>query len=470
MVKKHATEKIAIRVNIRDFGAIGDGVALDSPAINAAIAAATADGYGEVIIPPGIYRCGSIDLVDNLTLQLEAGAVIRGSRDINDYHEDRYAFNGKAAEGQFLRHYLLGAFNRRNVIITGDGVIDGSGDAFWDPNNICTDGKPLEAAKSSCVAYYRVLKPVNPRPVVVYFWRCQNVTVRQVRIINSPSYTVWPVGCDGVCLDNLTIRNPRHGPNTDALDIDCSSNVIISNCDIDAGDDCIALKSDTSRLGEDKPCERVVVTNCILSASACAIRLGYEGDGIIRDCAFSNLAIHNAKNAIDMLSLTPVKRSDFKRGTPIESIAFSNIVMRNVARPFFIWAGTESGSPNPYQAHVRGLTFSAMEIHTISGSFIGSLDGAAITDVTLRDIRLHLQDHVYFQDVVPVEYPNIWASGFMPDALRLHRVDNAVLDQVAIRITPLPGRSAPYGHCLRWSQVNNFSRDGAQLPANGTML
>ena len=417
--------------------------------------------------PPGIYRCGSIDLVDNLTLQLAAGAVIRGSRDINDYHEDRYAFNGKAAEGQFLRHYLLGAFNRRNVIITGDGVIDGSGDAFWDPNNICTDGKPLEAAKSSCVAYYRVLKPVNPRPVAVYFWRCQNVTVRQVRINNSPSYTVWPVGCDGVRLDNLTIRNPRHGPNTDALDIDCSSNVIISNCDIDAGDDCIALKSDTSRLGEDKPCERIVVSNCILSSSACAIRLGYEGDGIIRDCAFSNLAIHNAKNAIDMLSSLRLSGLISSVARPLKALLSATLSCAT-SPAFFIWAGTGQAAQSLSSPRARP-DFSAMEIHTISGSFIGSLDGA-ITDVTLRDIRLHLQDHVYFQDVVPVEYPNIWASGFMPDALRLHRVDNAVLDQVAIRITPLPGRSAPYGHCLRWSQVNNFSRDGAQLPANGTML
>ena len=458
-----------MQVNIRDYGAIGDGSALDSPAIADAIAAATADGYGEVIVPPGIYRCGSIDLVDNLTLRLEAGAVIRGSRDIRDYREDPCAFNGKAAERQTLRHYLLGAFHRRNVTITGDGTIDGSGDAFWD-TSICTDGKPWQPVQPPCPAHYRVLKPISPRPVAAYFWRCQNLIVRQVRIVNSPSYTVWTLGCDGVRLDSLTIRNPRQGPNTDALDVDCCSQVIISNCDIDAGDDCIALKSDTARLGEDKPCERVVVTNCILSSSACAIRLGYEGDGAIRDCAFSNLAIHNAKNAIDMLSVTPARRTDFVRGTPIESIAFSNIVMRDVARPFFVWAGTEPGSPNLYQAQVRGLTFTAMEIHAVSGSFIGSRDGAAVADVTLRDIRLHLHDHVYFQDATPVEYPGLWAGGFMPDALWLHRVDNAVLDQVAIRITPLPSRNTPYGHRLRWRQLNDFSRNGVHLPADGALL
>ena len=458
-----------MRVNIRDFGAIGDGAALDSPAINAAIAAATADDNGEVIIPPGIYRCGSIDLADNLTLRLEAGAVIRGSRDIHDYNEDRCAFNGKAAERKTLRHYLLGAFHRRNITITGDGVIDGSGDAFWD-SNLCSDGKPWPSIQPPCPAHYRVLKPIAPRPVVAYFWRCQNLTIRQVRIVNSPSYTVWTLGCDGVRLDSLTIRNPRLGPNTDALDVDCCSGVIISNCDIDAGDDCIALKSDTARLGEDKPCERIVVANCILSSSACAIRLGYEGDGAIRDCAFTNLAIHNAKNAIDMLSVTPAQRPDFVRGTPIESIAFNNIVMRDVARPFFIWAGTEPGSPNPYQAQVRGLTFSGMEIHTVSGSFIGSRDGAAVADVTLRDIRLHLQDHLYFQNAVPVEYPGIWAGEFMPDALWLHRVDNAVLDQVTIRITPLPGRPAPYGHRLRWQKLQNFIRDGVRLPDDGALL
>ena len=115
----------------------------------------------------------------------------------------------------------------------------------------------------------------------------ESLLFRDVTLLNSPCYTLWLIGCNNVNIDGVTIHNPHDGPNTDGIDVDCCSNVRVANCSIDGGDDAIAIKSDSGTLGEDKPCENVTVTNCVLcSVPACEVRIGYEGDAVIRNCTF----------------------------------------------------------------------------------------------------------------------------------------------------------------------------------------
>ena len=161
-----------------------------------------------------------------------------------------------------------------------------------------------------------------------------------------PCYTIWAIGCDNVVIDGITIRNPHDGPNTDGIDIDCCSDVRISNCSIDGGDDAIAIKSDAYQLGEDKPCENVVVTNCVLcSVPACGVRIGYEGDAVIRNCTFSNLTIFDTDIGLDMVSILPA-RPNILKGTRCENILFDNIVMRNVNQAFISgWARRRTAMP-----------------------------------------------------------------------------------------------------------------------------
>ncbi|MBR4222510.1 MAG: right-handed parallel beta-helix repeat-containing protein [Victivallales bacterium] len=419
-----------MRINVRDLGAVGDGKTLNTIAFQRATdAAKAASEHTVIVVPPGCYLCGTIDLPSHTTLHLEAGSTLKASTDISDFTRNPYIFQTLNLPSDspcydYLPHTFIVSYNQEDVIIEGDGIIDGSGEAFWE--EFCFDGMPPVENDPAFPASSRVLKPKRGRPVVISFWKCRNVVVRNVRINNASAYTVWPQGCDNVRIQDITIRNSFLGPNTDALDIDCSSNVIISGCDIAAGDDCIALKSDSSRIGVEKPCERVVVSNCIFASTACGIRIGYEGDAPIRDCSFSNIVIHDSKNGLDLLSLTPVKRPDFRFGTPIERIAFSNVVMRNVARPFFVWSGTENDAA-PHTSLIRDLAFSDIVAEACGGSFIGSKDDAPIQNLLLSSVRIHMKEHPYFRKSQPIDYPNVWGAGRLPDVLRLHNVANCKL-------------------------------------------
>jgi polygalacturonase len=443
--------------NVLNFGAIGNGSVSDTAAIQQAINACARDGAGTVLLPPGTYCCGSLELASNLILRLELGARLVASRKIEDFSRQESA--------RYLQHYFIGGFNLENVIIEGDGTLDGSGDAFWE-DTYFSGRSEAEIDHRHTVVYGEFRKPKPERPVTITLFKCRNVVIRNIRIVNSASYTVWPLGCDELRLDGLVIRNPRNGPNTDALDIDSCSNVTISNCDIDSGDDCIALKTNNERLGLLKPCERICITNCVLSSATCAIRIGYEGDAPIRDCVFSNLVIYDSKNGINILSIVPVcDFMDINHGTEIEQIVFSNIIMRNVARAFFIWSGNEEPR-NSYSAHIRGLAFNNILIDAIDSSFIGCKNQTAIYDVMMRDIRLTMHKS---SANTPQAFaiPHHW-GGHSSDALNLVRINGISLDNVKVCVASADTISA--GAAIAWSELENAFRDGVTIPPYGSSM
>jgi polygalacturonase len=422
--------------NVRDFGARGDGVALDSPAIQQAFDRAAAAGGGTVWFPPGIYLAGNLQLRDHLTVHLAGGAVLKAVDDPAAYPEDR------TVHPTWLRHYLLEGRKVKNVTIEGTGCMDGSGPAFWEDYYINGD----------------VLAPKPWRPVVIYLIDSRDIILRDFKIIDASSYTVWPIGCENVTIDNLTIRNPRNGPNTDCLDIDCCRNVRINNCNLDAGDDCIALKSDGVRLGRVMPCENIAVTNCTLSTTTCGVRIGYEGDAPIRDCAFSNLTFANCRHGIDMLSIRPAATGTvIDRGTPIDRITFTNVTMRDVGRAIFIWAGKERPEFT-YGGHVRDILITNLMGQVNDSSYLGAQERGAISNVTLRDIRL-VQD--WQREAQPeVTIPSHWGGGFMPWSLNLRNLDSVRLENVEIR----PGAvAASWPGRLAWDGVSDGWLNGKPL-------
>lgn len=416
--------------NVRDYGARGDGVALDSPAIQQAFDRAGAAGGGTVWFPPGVYLSGNLRLRDNLTVHLAGGAVLKAADDPAVYPEDR------TVPPEWLRHYLLEGRDVCNVTIEGRGVIDGSGPRFWEDRYINAD----------------VLAPKAWRPVVLYLVNSRRITLRDVTIRDGAAFTVWLLGCESVSIDGVTIRNPRNGPNTDGLDIDCCRNVRISNCDLETGDDCIALKSDGARLGRLMPCENIAVTNCHLSSTTCGVRIGYEGDAPIRDCAFSNLTFASCRHGIDLLSIRPaVKGTIIGRGTPVDRIVFTNLTMRDVGRAIFIWAGKERPEFT-YGGHVRDVQITNLTGLVNDSSYIGAQEPGAISNLTLRDIRL-VQD--WNREPQPeVAIPSHWGGGFMPWSLNLRSLDAVRLENVDIRPGTVAeswqGRLAWDGVCDGW--------------------
>lgn len=407
-------------VSVRDFNACGDGKTLDTAAVQKAIDYGAERGE-KVVLPSGVYRCGTLFLRSNLHLELAEGAVLKGSGDIADYIRDT------RVNARTLRFYFLWGKNIENVRISGTGTIDGSGRSFWE--DIYFSGRVDDGTISCDPQEYDVLKPKSARPCVIYCENCRNLEFTGFTIVNSPSYTVWCLGCSKGVIEKLTVRNPRNGPNTDVMDIDCSQDFIIRKCDLAAGDDCIALKSDVSRLGRYAACEKITVEDCRLESATCAIRIGYEGDGPIRNCVFRDLEIINTRQGIDILSVAPGKgpSTEIITGTPVNNIRFENITMRNTAIAIFIWAGNLEGTTT-YAAAIHDLTFRNIDAETLDGSYIGSRSGSLIRNLRFENFKMTVARELH-EETNADFLPSHWGGRDFGAALWLRGVDDVAFDR-----------------------------------------
>ena len=300
-------------LSVKDCGAVGDGVTLDTKAIQAAIDSVAAQGGGMVEVPAGVYLTGSIWLRDNIDLHLNTGAVIKGSPDLKDYCDENCCSQNEAEikGGDYISggHLIMGV-GVRNVSITGQGRIDGNSDAFMLDEN----GKRW--SKKSKI-------PGRPGQMI-WFVDSKDVRIRDVEIADSPYWSLFILNCDRVWIDGCYVHTRRkdyHTFNGDGIDIDRCRYVTISNCRIDTSDDCITLRaSQAHKLANPQDCEWVTVTNCNLSSSCNAIRLGV-GEGNIHDAVFSNLTISDTKQAFNIVAA--YVRGN--RGTDIYGIRFNNI-------------------------------------------------------------------------------------------------------------------------------------------------
>ncbi len=238
--------------NVRDFGATSDGTSKDTAAFQKAFDTCAANGGGEVLVPPGHYLIGSVQLGSHTGLSLEHGSVIIGSSNIDDYPMIPVRWEGRWEPG---RRGLIYATNANGVSIDGPGMIEGN---------------PIVAA------------PQNPRgAVVLEFVSCNHVLWQDFSVTQGGNWATHPVYCTNVTIKNVTITGRRDG-----IDIDSCSNVLIDGCNIDTSDDSISLKSgrgaQAATIG--RPTEDVVITNCTLVDHRFAsIGIGSETSGGIRN-------------------------------------------------------------------------------------------------------------------------------------------------------------------------------------------
>ena len=302
--------------SIKDYGAVGDGKTLNTQAIQSAIDCVWALGGGTVFVPSGVSLTGSIWLKDNVNLYLDAGAVIKGSPNINDYCAADCCPQNEAeiGWGDYMSggHLILGV-GVSNVSISGRGRIDGNSDAFMLDKN----GK-LWPEKS---------KIPNRPGQMIWFVDSKDIKIKDVEIADSPYWSLFILNSDGVTVDGCYVHTKRkeyHTYNGDGIDIDRCRYVTISNCRIDTSDDCLTLRASTAnRLEKPQDCEFVTVTNCNLSTNCNAIRLGV-GEGNIHDAVFSNLTISDTNLAFNIVGA--YVRGN--RGTDIYSVRFNNIIVQ----------------------------------------------------------------------------------------------------------------------------------------------
>ena len=349
--------------DIRNYGAIGDGITLNTAAIQAAIDDCSAHGGGQVILVDGRYLSGRINLKDGVELHIERDAVLLGSKDVNDFPEIVTNFWRTEYAPRFNKRCFIYAEGCTDIAITGRGTIDCQGEAYMEPMTeeeiakwptMSYKRKPFPLPEGSeplsdAVTMIGVAPhPLDPRSTslaparMVFFIGCRNVMVEDITMCNQPSgWSYWICDCDNVHFHRAHIFAAVDMPNNDGIHINCCRNVTVSDCNISCGDDCIVVRAYSAPLHENKVCEKVAVTNCNLTSHACAVRVGWINDGVMRNCTFSNLNITESRLGLGMIlpgNPASARMSDEGfEATLIENISFSNITIdRHYGAPISI--------------------------------------------------------------------------------------------------------------------------------------
>jgi len=404
--------------DVRAFGAKGDGSILDTKSIQAAIDACAAAGGGRVVLAGGRFLSGTIELKSRVSLYMEAGAVLLGSTDLKDYPVRVQGF--RSYTDNYTDKSLIYAEKAEGISILGWGTIDGQGKSFKGP--------------------YKV------RPYMIRIIECENVTVRDVTIVNSPMWVQHYLACTNVLIDGITVHSKVNG-NNDGIDIDCCDKVRISNCEVNSGDDAIVLKSTADRV-----CRDVTVTNCVLSSHCNAFKCGTESNGGFQNITVSNCTIYDTRLAGIALELVD--------GGVFDGVTVSNITMTDVrgaaifirlgnrARPYLSTGpggskGTftaKPGAKKPGIGSMRNIVISNVLARGVgsTGCAITGLPDHPVENVTLENIRIRFKGggtREMVERTIPEQesrYPEYSMFGELPaygfygrhaENLRFYRVD-----------------------------------------------
>ncbi len=396
----------------RQFGAVGDGKTLDSAAINAAIDACNQAGGGVVYCSPGNYLCGTVELKSNVTLYLEAGAVILGSTDVKQY-TPKAGPDPKSDAGQA---HLIYARDVENVSLVGPGKIDGQGRSFWTPTN----RRPVAERDQWSDSRHSDWKPNARISPMLELVNCTNLRLETVELTGASGWTLRPINCTRVVIQGIVIRNPAIGPNTDGIDLTGCQQVVISDCLLDTGDDAICLKSEnpygsTPRLSKD-----IAVTNCIITSSTNGFKIGTATQGGFENITFSNSTIVSSDPDIAsrMIAGIAIEMVD---GGWIDGLVISGIQIQDARAPLVIRRGSRSNPFPTDQSRLRGVLIE--DVHAtgaILTSSITGIPGMDVEDVRLSDVHIDtvmpgkkewLRASV---PEVPAAYPQSRMFGWLP--------------------------------------------------------
>ncbi len=303
---------------VNDYdGVKNNGLILCTKAIQKAIDDCSAAGGGKVYFKPGTYLTGSIFLKDNVNLCIDEGVELRGIIDLEEYPE---IYTRVAGIEMKWPAAIINFLNIKNAAITGKGSIHAQGryhwERYWKLRQAYTP-KGLRWASDYDCKRVRTILVSNSK----------NSTIQGITLKQAGFWTVHVLYSNHITVDGITIQNniDGHGPSTDGIDLDSSSDILVKNCDIDCNDDNFCLKSgrDADGLRVNRPCERIVIHNCISRKGGGLITLGSETSGGIKDVEVYNLKANGTNIAIRF-------KSALTRGGTIENINIHDIEMKNV--------------------------------------------------------------------------------------------------------------------------------------------
>ncbi|NIK68034.1 glycosyl hydrolase family 28 protein [Paenibacillus sp. BK720] len=361
--------------DVKEFGAVGDGISIDTRAIQEAIDACHEAGGGYVVLAGGTFVSGTIFLRSNVYLRVNPSATLLANPDIGDYpdgtHYNRYV-NEKDMDKCFIY-----AEDAENIGVVGQGEINGNAESFPNVGSIY-------------------------RPMMMRFLRCRNIHVKGLRLYNSTAWTTAFLDSENIWCEGLDIRNDKRY-NGDGLDYDGCKNVFISNCKILGTDDNLCLQASS----KDFPMKNVHISNCHFTSICAAVRIGLKSVGDI-----SNVAIHNC-------TFENVWREGIKiectEGGSITDIVAQGLVMRNVSRPIFIILNN--------RLDVIGSSIGLDEMPAI-----GTLERITLTDIIAVDDEEMRKTHYRFTDDV-MGCPSF--SGIRVDACKPYPIRDLTIRNMA---------------------------------------
>jgi polygalacturonase len=412
---------------ISEFGAIADGKSDNTQAFKKAIEACSKNGGGIVSVTSGKYLTGPIHLDDNVNLRLEEGAELLFSTNPSDYPVVHTSW-----EGTELMNYspLIYAYQKKNVAVTGKGTINGqatnenwwfwsAGKSYGWKTGMRSQADPLNRLRLVTMAEDGV--PVAERvfgeghylrPSFVEFFDCQNVMLKDIKIVNAPFWVIHPIKSVNVIVDGVTVTS--HGPNNDGCDPEYCRNVIIRNCSFNTGDDCIAIKSGRDADGRRVaiPSENIVVQNCKMFDGHGGVTIGSEISAGVR-----NVYVDNCDMDSPELDRAIRIKTNTRRGGIIENVCVRNIRVGEVKESvlgidmFYAVHGSQTGNFMPV---VRNISLE--DITVKNGGKYGILakapQASPIKNIIFKNVIVEKVESKYLlENVEQIQFINTKING-----------------------------------------------------------
>ena len=418
--------------NIAKFGAKPDGITDCTAAFRSAIAECNQRGGGRVIVPSGVYLTGAIHLKSNVNLEVQEGATIKFSQNPKDYLPVVFS----RWEGVEVFNYspFIYALDQSNIAITGRGTLDGQSgnEHWWLWNGRATYGwkEGMPNQRSDRNALFTMAEKGVPvrerifgeghylRPQFIQPYRCQNVLIEGVTIVNSPMWEIHPVLCKNVTVENVRISS--HGPNNDGCNPESCDGVLIKNCYFDTGDDCIAVKAGRNADGRrlHTPSQNIIIQGCHMKDGHGGITVGSEISGGVH-MLFAEKCRLDSPNLDHALRV----KNNAMRGGLLEHLHFRDIEVGQVAHAVItIDFNYEEGAKGSFKPVVRNYTVDRLR----SGKSKHALDVQGLPGAPVIDLRLtnctfdNVAEGSIVKNVENATFDNVKVNGRVVDSFALN--------------------------------------------------
>jgi len=428
------TKKALVTVNVKAFGAVGDGIHDDTRALQTAIHFLPQNAC--LLIPAGTYLTAPLALKSHMTLQLEEGAVLLGTTDRSRYPvipgtaEDLSGgeevqlgtFEGNAVP---MYQALIMAAYAEDITILGPGTIDGN------------------AQNSDFWKVYRTLEVARPR--LVFFNRCTDITIHGITACNAASWQLHPYYSDHLSFLDVYVKAPSDSPNTDALDPEACDDVRIVGCRFSVGDDCIAVKSSKIELGSyfKKAASRHIIRNCLMDFGHGGVTLGSEIGAGVKDLYVTQCYFHGTDRGLRIKT-----RRGRGKDCTIDNVVFDNIRMDAVQTPIvinmwynrcdpdgeseYVWS-RDALPVDERTPHMGYFSFRNLECTDaqVAACYIDALPEAPIDEVEFQNVSVHFSDNARPGIPAMMNFEKEYCRlGLYLDNVRRIRLDNVTLEGV----------------------------------------